>query len=162
MCWQNTVKKRPAGAATVAVAGSPRGRERVRDADGCSAVGFACACCEGREAARSHVRCRRHLRARAAAQPVQGVWRRWHLRARSAAQPVQGVRRRRHLRAWAASLLLQGLRRRRHLRAWAAAQPVQGVRRRQHLRARAAALQVQGLRRQQSRNCRARRDGGRS
>jgi len=66
------------------------------ECDGCSAVGFACACCEGREAARSHVRCRRHLRARAAAQPVQGVWRRRHLRARSAAQPVQGVRRRRH------------------------------------------------------------------
>ena len=82
------------------------------------------------------------LRARTAAQPVQGLRRLRHLRARAGAQPVQGLRRWQHLRAWAAAQPVQGLRRRPDLRARAAAHPVQGLRRRRTLRARAAARMV--------------------
>ena len=101
------------------------------------------------------------LPSRSAALLLQGVRRRY-LRARAAAQPLQGLRRRQHMRAWAAAQPLQGVRRRQHLRARAAAQQVQGLRRRQHLRAWAAPQRVQGVRRQPSRRrCHSRGDGGR-
>ena len=59
---------------------SPTGRPSPHSPDDCR--GFSLATAERRFKA---------ARARAAAQPVQGVWRRWHLRARSVGQPVQGV-----------------------------------------------------------------------
>ena len=51
----------------------------------------------------------RHLRARADAQPVQGVWRCQDLRARARKRrQCKGGRRRQHLRAWEAALHVQG------------------------------------------------------
>ena len=68
-----------------------------------------------------------------------------HLRAREAANPVQGVRGLSDLRAREASKSMQGVWGREHLRAREGAKPVQGVRGRGHLRAREASIRVQGV-----------------